>query len=1069
MKNKKSLFIIILLILTFLENFSSRLFSQSLPPIHFTHYTTDDGLPHDIGYQIYQDNKGFLWIGTDNGLARFDGFEFKIYGDQAGLTNPFPIDMVMPNEEDLYICTWGNGLYKKTKDTIVHVPLGKNAHKISRVNFKDPNFLRLWGKTSIDTEQYSSHEYYRYDLLENKLRMVLFFETNGNYYQVVRSERKEDNLLFPSPKNIYENLNGELIRIITPNILSQDNHEIYLTSKGALKIDTTSQFKKLNLWKINHPTFYEAFKPFLTETNFLKPLTPFNEQLEGIIITCMIEDQKGGFWLGSKGKIYHLTKDGKLTTYPCLTSEATPFELSIWQNKFLVFFNYEDRSKLFLMEMTNGHIHDLKEDLQFSTTISDIFLDKEENLWVTTDGSGLYSLKPFITQNYSKEEGLENNFIYEIIESDKGPLFAATKDGLFYFKNGRWIKIDDPIVNIEQRKGLEIGKNGNLLLSGDEFARNLIELKIPSLEFTKLNYNSIGRNFVIDRKDRIWSLAVFSNTQSCYRNNLQEKLKVINKQGGWGKGFSKSLIDSLYAKQEIWHDQFTALEINDKMIFGTSRGLFEFSGTSSFEYYSKESGLPSRIVNDIALSKDGKIWVATEEGICIKEGDQFSPIPTNGLISKQIRKLLFDHKDQLWVGTPDGLHYYIPAEETWIPITKNMGLVANDITSLFEDKQNQLWVGTSRGISMLPNADPQKRGTPPAISIERILLNNKIYKLQTTGKKIPFRSSVKFDYNAITFQSAKDLAFQYRLNTSEVWQTTNNRSVVFSDLADGKYHFQIRTKKPNSTWSKTDNFIFTVQPPWFRSIWALLIAGIIAFLIGRFLFLRRIRLERNKIEAKAQIKEELAQLEMKALQAQMNPHFIFNAMNSIMDFVMNEDKYEANQYLAKFAKLMRLFLDASKSNYISIAEELEMIQIYVELEKLRFKNKFDFNISYNKELPIEVLEIPSMLIQPFIENAIHHGLHLKEEKGQLEMRIALVEDQLKIQIEDNGIGRAAASAAKKQSLKSYKSRGSQIVQEKINLLNTRQDDHYSVTTIDLKDHTGRPTGTRVCIDISIQD
>jgi len=218
-----------------------------------------------------------------------------------------------------------------------------------------------------------------------------------------------------------------------------------------------------------------------------------------------------------------------------------------------------------------------------------------------------------------------------------------------------------------------------------------------------------------------------------------------------------------------------------------------------------------------------------------------------------------------------------------------------------------------------------------------------------------------------------------------------------------------------------------------------------------------------------EIEKELAHLRMKALQAQMNPLFIYNAMDSIMDYVMNEDKYSANQYLVKFAKVMQLFLEASKFSFIYLAEELELIHLYVDLEKLRFKNRLDFKISYDKELPIDVLEIPSMLIQPFIEDAIHHNLNLKEEKGKLEMRISLINSLLKIEIEVLRIDRKFELSDLKQPLQNRKTLRTETVLEKIKLLNSRKNELYSISSFELKDANGQPNGLVIKIDLSIQD
>lgn len=1065
MKNKQIFFFVLLFSLMGSHFLSFRLSAQSTPPIHITHFTIDDGLPHDIGYQMIEDDQGYLWIGTDNGLARFDGNKFRTFGDEAGLTNPYAIDMTIPNGKDFFIGTWGNGIFKKNKDTIYHLPIKLPSQKIARVNSLDENFLEIWTKNGFTETGYHTYVKKRYDIVKKKVERVLFYKTENSYYKSVEEKVQIENKIHTDSSNTKFIDQNETRWVISPSVKTKDQNEIYFTSEGIFK--TTPQTPSIEL---NKPySFYKEFPDEIWKATNTKILEPFDERLKNITINSLVEDHKGGFWLSTQGKIYYLGEDGTLRSYPASSPTLSPFDLTIWQDKYIAFFNFEDRSKLFLLEMEGGQIHEVSHQLGLSTTISDIFLDKEENLWMTTDGSGLFCIKPFSIRNFAKEEGLENSFIYDLLETKDGTIYVATKKGLYFYGDEQWVKINHPLVDSDLHGGIEINPTGNLILGTGADFKKIIELEIPSRRINILKGGYLGRTFYLDGKNRIWSIKIFDLFNKLYKANRTEELALIYKEKNWKKGFSKAFLTKFFDIQEIRNDHFTALEINESTILmGTSRGLFEVVG-DSLKHYSKEDGLPSTVVHDIVKSEDGRIWIATEKGVCIKNGNQFLPVSTDGLLSLQARKLLFDHKGQLWVGTPSGLHYFVQPEETWIPITKHMGLIANDVTALYEDSKQRLWIGTSRGMSMLPNKEKQKRLTPPPVSIEKVYINNQLHQKISEINKIPFKSTLQVEYNAISLQSAKGLIFRYRLNLKENWQTTGSRSIALFDLADGKYDFQIQAKRPNSIWSNSSVISFIVKPPWYRSFWFILLAGFGIFVFSQLLFLNRIRSERAKIEVEVQLKEEMAQLEMKALQAQMNPHFIFNAMNSIMDFVMSEDKYSANQYLAKFSKLMRLFLDASKANYNSLAEELELITLYVELEKLRFKDKFDFKIIYNEKLPIDLLEIPSILIQPFVENSIHHGLNLKEDKGKLEMRISKNNQVLKIEIEDDGVGRTAALKAKELSLKSYKSRGTQIVQDKIALLNKRQGDQYSVETIDLKDHAGRPAGTKVILRISILD
>ena len=222
----------------------------------------------------------------------------------------------------------------------------------------------------------------------------------------------------------------------------------------------------------------------------------------------------------------------------------------------------------------------------------------------------------------------------------------------------------------------------------------------------------------------------------------------------------------------------------------------------------------------------------------------------------------------------------------------------------------------------------------------------------------------------------------------------------------------------------------------------------------------------ERVEKEKELKEALnkiGELKLMALRLVMNPHFIFNALNSIQYFIAQNDRKNALSYLSTFSKLIRGILSNSVSNKIKLAEELELLQHYVALERMRFENKFDFEITISEELDPESIEIPSLLIQPYVENAILHGLYNKEGKGLLKINVSGGEDSLLFEIEDNGIGRKAAMAIKEQNFPKHKSMGTALTEERLKLINAR--DKVSFEIIDLFDDQRQPSGTRVRIGV----
>ena len=208
---------------------------------------------------------------------------------------------------------------------------------------------------------------------------------------------------------------------------------------------------------------------------------------------------------------------------------------------------------------------------------------------------------------------------------------------------------------------------------------------------------------------------------------------------------------------------------------------------------------------------------------------------------------------------------------------------------------------------------------------------------------------------------------------------------------------------------------------------------------------------------------------MKALRAQMNPHFIFNSLNSIQKYILKNEHYEASQYLTKFSRLIRLILDHSNQNAISISSELDLLKLYVEMESLRFDNKFDYQIETDPDISTETSEIPSMLIQPYVENAIWHGLLHKEDRGKLTIQFTKKDNHnIIVTIEDNGVGRERSAELKSKQVLKKKSYGIQITENRISIINRVQNINASARITDLKNTDGQACGTRVELYIPIK-
>jgi len=266
----------------------------------------------------------------------------------------------------------------------------------------------------------------------------------------------------------------------------------------------------------------------------------------------------------------------------------------------------------------------------------------------------------------------------------------------------------------------------------------------------------------------------------------------------------------------------------------------------------------------------------------------------------------------------------------------------------------------------------------------------------------------------------------------------------------------------------------------------LLLAGLVVLLLlgGVYVWIVRLKrrneehrrkqaedeLEIQRLEAersKAALQQRAKELEVQALRSQMNPHFIFNCLNAINRFILGHETEAASDYLTKFSRLMRMIMNHSRHSYVSLAEEIEMLQLYLGMEQLRFKNAFDYHIDADPELDADEVRIPPLLIQPFVENAVWHGLMHKDERGSLLIRLRVEGDVLTCVVRDNGVGRKRAGMLKSKSVEKHKSMGMQITAERMALLTGPGDARPFFQIEDLYDENGASLGTQVTLTIKI--
>jgi len=522
-----------------------------------------------------------------------------------------------------------------------------------------------------------------------------------------------------------------------------------------------------------------------------------------------------------------------------------------------------------------------------------------------------------------------------------------------------------------------------------------------------------------------------------------------------------------------------------------------------------QANLPSSTVYDIELAPDGDLWFATfTQGFFRKTGDQWKQLTSYGgmpLDSLRFGSFTVDAESNLWLTTvnegvfkvseqkfthftPADFQYAEPrsiiSSENSIYVGTNKGLfkiyantvfkeslldglgARNYISQAFMLTGDTLFAGLQNGLLKydLQNLD---------LSSPKLLLSDvELFFGEVSGfndfsdstlpfSGLPFEPRLPHNLNFLSFTLAglsgkqpQVLRYRYRIKDGAEWTDAGTRrEAVFARLNPGRYNFQAQVSRPGEAWSNTlINYPFSISAPiwqrWYFIAAIILIASTLVFLYFRERYVRA--------SQRLKLQNSLMDMERKALRLQMNPHFIFNALDSISSFIFKNDPKQAVRYLNNFAKLMRLTLESSMEHLHPVETEVSILKNYLELEKLRFNDKFDYEIELDEEIDYNI-GIPPMLIQPHVENAILHGIKPKKEGSFLKISFDLDGDILICTIQDDGIGREASKKLARK--KDHRSMATEINRDRLKLLGEAMNEDATIAIEDLKN----PTGTRVIL------
>ena len=760
------------------------------------------------------------------------------------------------------------------------------------------------------------------------------------------------------------------------------------------------------------------------------------------------------------------------------------FSRKVWKNLKTADRTYYWKKNKVIVEHHIG----LKVNFDFSYNISDIVLDKDKNLIIGTNGKGI---KIFEKENLKLEPKTllkGENISSILIDKEEGIWASTISSGIYYFPafyislldsysfhnlklntatvhNDRIIKgHKDGIIQIINTSGsvkrLVLPDSSDVLdIYFDKHTETIIALTTRSVfainnnkvsEILKLKKKNISRhnvrnkNIVLDKSGNYW---VYNKHKLICFNNT----KIINE------------IDLTFSKLKI-----NVFSINNNSILlGTENGLWEYKNDSLY-YKGNENELFSEEITSVY--SDDKLFVlgTIYSGIIVCSKDtvyQFRK--KDGLVNNIINYVDFN-KNILWVSTNQGLskiylnkNYIIDNVETY---TETTGLISNRIQKTIT-RDSLIYIVSNKGINQFNYINNTINKNKPIVIIKNIIANSKKTEAQYTYNLKHNNSSFVVDFIGINYKSMSGMRYFYKLENFDIrWRQINNASIIYHSLPPGDYILKIEAQSINNIFSDPTEIIIRVDKPFWLT-WTFRIIFVSFIILSTYIFFTyRSKYKRRKNK----IQKDIDILQYQALNKQMNPHFIFNSLNSIQNYILQNDVKNSSKYLNKFSMLIRMVLNNSQHQLVSIKKDTEALGIYMELESNRFKDRFEFNIEVKDEIDIYVHKIPPLIIQPFVENAIWHGLmnQDKDFEGKVTVCFKLENKRIICRITDNGVGRKKAGELNKDKQKN-KSLGTKITDDRKNLINALNNADISIKYLDLHDNNNKATGTEVIINFPV--
>lgn len=800
------------------------------------------------------------------------------------------------------------------------------------------------------------------------------------------------------------------------------------------------------LYTFNNETFSKLIVPRLPDTAFY----------------CFANSQDGSFLVGTQGMIYKIKNNRIVKSYEISFAGNNGVSAILEDRNGNTWFSIMNKGFYFIPRGSDRMI-DMGKKMGIENTLVNKYLeDREGNIWVSAFGKGVFCLNNLFLKTFDEHDGLSNNNVYSILKHNSGIVLIGTFNGLDLLEEGRFDRIKSN--------------------SGNTLTDNIFSIKNISNDFYICG--TFGGDEIINFSYRGMNLHMFDRPSFC-----KTKLGLYL----FGTGVNSLLVrKELNAEFEgpfllpVFGDSLKINRVNEvfedperNVWIGTGLGLCKVTnleglwgvGELKKRFFADNPVLNARI-NAICQDHKQHIWFAGEKGIAFysPENDSMTTyMNIDGYDLSSSTALAVDNKERTWIGNMKGLYLFDGSSIRLL--NRQTGLPSGEILSLYyDDKKNILYIGTSNGIALLDvDLFDNYHPSPPDVIITGIKAVDSVFTDYTNLVFNATQHDVYIDFKALHFSSPGSVKYMYNLN--DEWIETSHDFLNLISLPHGTYMLQIKAKAENTGWGESTVLTFRVIPRFVETTWFNLLIGFMIAGISFLVINWRLRINSTRIRKESELTERFNKLEHQALSAMMNPHFISNSLNSVQ-YLVNSGRYEeANNYIAMMAKLMRKNLDTAGSGFILLSEEIFRLKLYLDLEKLRFQDGFSYEIIAGKDVDANAIMIPNMIIQPFVENSLWHGIINTGNKGLLTVSFTFEEvdidsftgRSLIIKVTDNGIGITEAKKSKKED---HISKGIQIIEERLRLLSTKLHLPQPIIFEDLSSPNSTAHGTEVIISLS---